>query len=161
MEGAMSEPLAYSDDLIRSVLATAETIAVLGASPNPSRASNYVMAYLRSLGYRTVPINPRAAGATIHGERVYAPLADVPAPVDMLDVFRNNAAVASAVDEAIAEKDRLGLKYIWTQLGIRDDRAADRAHAAGLTVVMNRCPKIEYPRLFGNLRRSAIAAHQH
>jgi predicted CoA-binding protein len=154
----MSYGLSYSDDFLRGVLSGAETIAVVGASPSPLRASHYVMAYLQSRGYRTIPVNPYAVGREINGEQVYARLADVPAPVDLVDVFRNSSAAADAVDQALAEKDRLGLKSIWMQLGVRNGAAASRAEAAGVAVVMDRCPKIEYPRLFGAAHRSTIAA---
>ena len=156
MDRQMSGP-AYEDDVVRGVLAGAKTIAVVGASPNPSRASHYVMAYLQSKGYRTIPVNPRAAGSEINGEEVYSRLADVPAPIDMVDVFRNSSAARDVVDEAIAEQKRLGIRSIWMQLGVRNDAAARRAEAAGIAVVMDRCPKIEYPRLFGAVHRSAIA----
>lgn len=156
MDRQMSGP-AYEDDVVRGVLAGAKTIAVVGASPNPSRASHYVMAYLQSKGYRTIPVNPRAAGSEINGEKVYSRLADVPAPVDTVDVFRNSSAARDVVDEAIAEQKRLGIRSIWMQLGVRNDAAARRAEAAGIAVVMDRCPKIEYPRLFGAVHRSAIA----
>jgi predicted CoA-binding protein len=153
----MSEGLSYSDDFLQDVLSGAKTIAVVGASPNPLRASHRVMAYLQSRGYRTIPVNPYAAGRKINDEQVYVRLADVPAPVDLVDVFRNSSAAADAVDQAIAEKDRLGIKFIWMQLGVRNDAAASRAEAEGLAVVMDRCPKIEYPRLFGAAHRSTIA----
>lgn len=155
----MSGP-AYEDDVVRRVLAGAKTIAVVGASPNPSRASHYVMAYLQSKGYRTIAVNPRAGGSEINGEKVYSRLADVPAPVDMVDVFRNSSAASDVVDEAIAEQKRLGIKSIWMQLGVRNDAAAQRAEAARFTVVMDRCPKIEYPRLFGTAHRSEIPGVQ-
>ena len=151
---------AYEDDVVRRVLAGAKAIAVVGASPNPSRASHYVMAYLQSKGYRTIPVNPRAAGLEINGEKVYSRLADVPAPVDMVDVFRNSSAASDVVDEAIAEQKRLGIKSIWMQLGVRNDAAAQRAEAARITVVMDRCPKIEYPRLFGAAHLSTIPGVQ-
>jgi predicted CoA-binding protein len=154
----MSYSLSYSDDFLRGVLSGAKTIAVVGASPTPLRASHRVMAYLQSRGYRAIPVNPYAAGREINGEQVYARLADVPAPVDLVDVFRNSSAAADAVDQAIAEKGRLGIKFIWMQLGVRNDAAASRAEAAGMAVVMDRCPKIEYPRLFGAAHRSTIAA---
>jgi predicted CoA-binding protein len=128
----MSHGISYSDDFVRSVLSGAKTIAVVGASPNPLRASHYVMAYLQSRGYRTIPVNPHVAGREINGEKVYARLADVPAPVDLVDVFRNSSAAADAVDQAVAEKNRLGIKFIWMQLGVRNDEAAHRAKAAGI-----------------------------
>ena len=101
------------------------------------------MAYLQRHGYRTIPVNPNAAGGAIHGETVYARLADVPEPIDMVDVFRRTEMAGEAVDQAIAA----GAKVVWMQLGVRDDDAAARAEAHGLKVVMNRCPAIEIPRL--------------
>jgi predicted CoA-binding protein len=154
----MSYGLSYSDDFLRGVLSGAKTIAVVGASPSPLRASHFVMAYLQSRGYRTIPINPYAVGRKINGEQVYARLADVPPPVDLVDVFRNSSAAGDVVDQALAEKGSLGIKSIWMQLGVRNGGAASRAEAAGIAVVMDRCPKIEYPRLFGAAHRSTIAA---
>ncbi len=143
--------------LIRELFRRARTIAVIGASANPMRASNYVMEYLQQRGYRTIPVNPMLEGSAIHGERVFARLADAPAPVDMVDIFRNSEAAGEAIDEAIAERDRLGLWAVWTQLGVINEPAKRRAETAGLAVVMNRCPKIEYPRLFGNRSRTEVA----
>lgn len=134
---------AYSDDYLREVLTSARTVAVLGASPRPDRPSHRVMAFLQRRGYRTIPVNPNAADEEIRGEHCYAALAEVPEKIDMVDVFRRSSAVAAAVDEAIAA----GAKIVWLQLGLRDDRAAARAEARGLKVVMNRCPAIEIPRL--------------
>jgi len=133
----------YADDYLRDILESVRTIAVVGASPRPERPSHRVMAYLQRRGYRTVPVNPNAAGDTINGERCYASLAEVPEPIDMVDVFRRPEAAGAAVDDAIA----VGAKMVWMQLGVRDDAAAARAEAAGLKVVMNRCPAIEIPRL--------------
>src|SRR4029077_12131739 len=133
----------YSDDYLRDILESVHTIAVVGASPRRERPSHGVMAYLQRHGYRAIPVNPNAAGDRINGEKCYAALAEVPEPIDMVDVFRRSEAAGDAVDQAIA----VGAKVVGRQLGVRDDRAAGRAEAAGLKVVMNRCPAIEIPRL--------------
>ena len=133
----------YSDAYLRDILTSVRTIAVVGASPRHERPSHGVMAYLQRRGYRTIPVNPNAVGTTINGETVYARLADVPEPIDMVDVFRRSEMAGGVVDDAIAA----GAKVIWMQLGVRDDDAAARAEAQGLKVVMNRCPAIEIPRL--------------
>ena len=133
----------YSDAYLRDILTSVRTIAVVGASPRRERPSNGVMAYLQRRGYRTIPVNPNAAGGAINGETVYARLADIPEPIDMVDVFRRTEMAGGVVDEAIA----VGAKAVWMQLGVRDDDAAARAEAQGLQVVMNRCPAIEIPRL--------------
>ena len=133
----------YPDDYLRGILEGVRTIAVVGASPRRERPSHRVMAYLQRRGYRTIPVNPNAVGDTINGERVYASLAEVPEPIDMVDVFRRPEAASGIVDEAIAA----AAKVVWMQLGVRDDAAAARAEMAGLKVVMNRCPAIEIPRL--------------
>jgi predicted CoA-binding protein len=133
----------YSDDYLRDILESVHTIAVVGASPRRGRPSHGVMAYLQRHGYRAIPVNPNAAGDMINGERCYAALAEVPEPIDMVDVFRRSEAAGDAVDQAIA----VGAKIVWMQLGVRDDAAAARAEAHGLKVVMNRCPAIEIPRL--------------
>ncbi|GLK68273.1 CoA-binding protein [Hansschlegelia plantiphila] len=136
---------AYSDDLLRAVLTSARTIAVVGASPNPERASFYVARFLADRGYRVFPVNPGHGGGEIAGLPAFATLADIPEPIDMVDVFRASEHVAGVVEEALALSPLP--KVIWTQLDVRDDAAAERAEAAGLTVIMNRCPKIEIPRL--------------
>jgi uncharacterized protein len=133
----------YSDLYLRDILTTVRTIAVVGASPRRGRPSHGVMAYLQRQGYRTIPVNPKAAGSTIHGETCYARLADVPEPIDMVDIFRRSEAAGAIVDDAIAA----GAKVVWMQLGVRDAAAAARAEARGLKVVMDRCPAIEIPRL--------------
>jgi hypothetical protein len=133
----------YPDPYLRDILTGVRTIAVVGASPRRERPSHSVMAYLQRRGYRAIPVNPNATGDTIHGETVYASLADVPEPIDMVDVFRRTEMASDVVDQAIAT----GAKVVWMQLGVRDDAAAARAEAQGLKVVMNRCPAIEIPRL--------------
>jgi predicted CoA-binding protein len=139
----------YSDDYLRDILTSARTIAVVGASPRRERPSHGVMGYLQRRGYRTIPVNPFAAGGTINGETVYASLAEVPEPIDMVDIFRRPEAAGGVVDAAIT----VGAKIVWMQLGVRDDAAAARAEANGLKVVMNRCPAIEIPRLRLPVRR--------
>jgi predicted CoA-binding protein len=137
----------YEDDYILGILRSVKTIALTGASPNPARPSNGVMGYLLSRGYNVIPVNPGQAGKQIHGQTVYARLADVPVSVDMVEVFRASEFLSGVVDEALAMSPRP--KVIWSQLGVRDDAAAVRAEAAGIKVVMDRCPAIEYPRLIG------------
>ncbi len=132
-----------TDICLRDILTNVRTIAVVGASPRHGRPSHRVMAYLQRHGYRAVPVNPNAVGERIHGEKCYARLGDIPEPVDMVDIFRRSELAGAAVDEAIA----VGAKIVWMQLGVRDDAAAARARAAGLKIVMNRCPAIEIPRL--------------
>lgn len=132
-----------SDREIADLLTTARTIAMVGASDRPDRASNGVMRFLQGKGYRVIPVNPQLAGRTLHGEPVVAALADVGEPIDIVDIFRNSAAAGAAIDEAIA----VGAKAVWTQLGVFDDEAVARAEAAGLKAVVNHCPKIEIPRL--------------
>lgn len=131
------------DELIRGLLRRTRTIAVVGASPRPDRPSHGVMRFLQSRGYRCIPVNPACAGQQILGETVYADLASVPVPVDLVDVFRHSAAAGEVVDQAIAT----GAGAVWLQLGVINEPAAQRARAAGLTVVMDRCPAIEIPRL--------------
>jgi predicted CoA-binding protein len=133
----------YPDDYLRDILQGTRTIAVVGASPRRARPSHGVMSYLQRHGYRAIPVNPNAAGDTINGEKCYATLAEVPEPIDMVDIFRRSEAAGAAVDQAVA----VGAKFVWMQLGVRDEAAAARAEAAGLKVVMNRCPAIEIPRL--------------
>jgi predicted CoA-binding protein len=139
----------YSDDYIRDILATVKTIAMVGASANPARPSYFVLKYLSERGFTMLPINPGLAGQTILGLPVYASLADVPQPIDMVDVFRRSDAAGEVVDAALALATPP--KVIWMQLSVRDDAAAARAEAQGVKVVMNRCPKIEYGRLSGEI----------
>lgn len=133
----------YDDALLRDVLQKTKTIALVGASPKPERASHEVMHFLLAKGYDVTPVNPGLAGQKLLGQTVYASLTDIPHPVDMVDIFRNSDAVGPIVDEAIKRGDT----SIWTQLEVIDHAAAARAKAAGLIMIMDRCPKIEYPRL--------------
>ncbi len=136
-----------SDDDVRAILKRAKSFAVVGASPKPDRPSYDVMRFLIEEGYTVKPVNPGIAGKTIHDQLVSATLADVQAPVDVVDIFRSSDAVPGIVREVIAEKDRLGVSVVWMQLDIINEEAAAEARAAGLTVVMDRCPHIEIPRL--------------
>ncbi len=138
---------AYPDAYLKGILDRTKTIAIVGASPNWNRPSYFVMKYLQDKGYKVYPVNPRAAGEEILGEKALASLADVPETVDMIDIFRSSEAAGPVTDDAIAH----GAKTVWMQLTVRNDEAAARAEAAGLDVVMDRCPKIEYARLYGEL----------
>ncbi|MGE3989199.1 CoA-binding protein [Pseudorhodoplanes sp.] len=135
----------YGDAYIRGILNTVKTIAVVGVSPKTSRPSYFVFKYLLERGYRMIPVNPGQAGGELLGQKVYAMLADIPEPVDMVDIFRNSDAAADVVREALALDPKPAV--IWMQLGVRNDAAAGIAEDAGLNVVMDRCPKIEYGRL--------------
>jgi predicted CoA-binding protein len=136
---------AYADSYIRGILNTVKTIAMVGISPKENRPSYFAFKYLLERGYRMIPVNPGQAGKEILGQKVYARLADIPEPVDMVDIFRSAAHALPIVQEAIGLKSRP--QVIWMQLTIRNDEAAKLAEDAGMKVVMNRCPKIEYGRL--------------
>jgi predicted CoA-binding protein len=131
------------DDGIRTLLSEVRTIALVGASDRPDRASYGVMAFLQAQGYRVIPVNPQITGEHLHGEFVFRDLDQIGEPIDIVDIFRNSAAAGEVVDAAIAA----GAKAVWMQLGVVNEEAAARAEAAGLKVVMDRCPKIEIPRL--------------
>jgi O-acetylhomoserine (thiol)-lyase len=146
------ESIPYSDAQIRSILERVKTIALVGASANWNRPSYFVMKYLQGKGYRVIPVNPGIAGKILLGEMAYASLRDIPDKVDMVDVFRRSEDAAPIVKDAIA----IGAKVVWMQLGVRDDAAAKMAEAAGLEVIMNRCPKIEFGRLGGELSWSGV-----
>ena len=135
----------YSDSYIRGILNTVKTIAMVGISPKDNRPSYFAFKYLKERGYRMIPVNPGQADKNILGQKVYGKLADIPEPVDMVDIFRASQFALPVVQEALALKPKP--QVIWMQLTIRNDEAAALAEAAGLKVVMNRCPKIEYGRL--------------
>ncbi len=143
----MAERLVYDDAYIRDILESVRTIAMVGASANEMRPSYFAMLYLQKKGYRIFPVNPRYAGSEILGERVWPDLRSLPEVPDMVQIFRRAEEVPPIVEEAIA----IGARVVWMQLGVRHDEAARRAEAAGLRVVMDRCPKIEYGRLFGEI----------
>ena len=136
---------AGTDAFLRGILLRVKTIAMVGASDKETRPSYGVFAFLLAQGYDVIGVNPSLAGKTVHGTVFFKTLAEIPKPVDMVDIFRNSAAAGGIVDEALALDPKP--KVIWMQLGVRDDAAAARARALGVTVVMNRCPKIEYQRL--------------
>jgi uncharacterized protein len=142
----------YTDQYLRDILGRVKTIAMVGASPHWNRPSFFAMKYLQGKGFRVIPVNPRAAGETILGETAYAELRDVPDKIDMVDIFRNSEAAGPITDEAI----EIGAKVVWMQIGVRNEEAAKKAETAGLEVVMNRCPKIEYSRLHGELAWSGV-----
>lgn len=132
-----------TDEEIAELLVGSRTIALVGASDRPDRASNRVMRFLQDKGYRLFPVNPQLSGQHINGEQVLSALGEIAEPIDIVDIFRRSDAAGEVVDEAIA----LGAKAVWLQLGVIDHDAVARAEAAGLKVVMDRCPKIEFPRL--------------
>jgi predicted CoA-binding protein len=146
----------YPDTLIKQILRTVKTIAMVGASGNSIRPSYFAMMYLLNKGYKVIPVNPSMAGKEILGQTVYASLKDIPSskeigPVDMVDVFREASFAPDIAREAVAEKDRLGVKVFWMQLGVISPEAEKIAADAGLTVIMNRCPKIEHGRFSGEM----------
>jgi len=146
-----AQPLSYPDHRIRDILGSVRTIAMVGMSSNPNRPSYFVAKYLRAKGFRVIPVNPGLAGKELLGEIAYASLSEIPDSFDMVDIFRGGEAAGPIVDEAIAIARQKGIRVVWMQLGVRNDAAAARAEAAGLAVVMDRCPKIEYGRLGGEL----------
>ena len=135
----------YPDGYIRGILNTVKTIAMVGFSPKENRPSFFVFKYLTERGYRVIPVNPGQAGKEVLGQKIYAKLADIPEPIDMVDIFRGSEFALGIVQEALALTPKP--QVIWMQLTVRNDEAAKLAEAAGLKVVMNRCPKIEYGRL--------------
>ena len=140
----------YSDDFLRTILRRTKTVAVVGVSANEIRPSYYVARYLGLKGMRVIPVNPGLAGQTLLGETVYPNLTEIPVDVDMVDIFRRSEAVPPIVDEALAHFPQL--QTIWMQIGVTHPEAAAKAEARGVDVVQDRCPKIEYQRLFNELR---------
>ncbi|MEL6889154.1 MAG: CoA-binding protein [Pseudomonadota bacterium] len=147
--------MTYSDAHLHDILTRTRSIAVVGVSTNPVRPSYFVARYLDLKGFEVHPVNPVYAGQTLLGREIVAGLGDITAPVDMVDIFRRSEAVPDIVDEALEVLPRL--KTIWMQIGVRHAAAAARAEAAGITVIQDRCPKIEYQRLFGELRMGGFA----
>jgi len=146
----------YADAALLGILKSCRTFAMVGASPNWNRPSSFAMKYLQSKGYHVIPVNPRAAGGEILGETVYASLADISGRFDMVDVFRTSDALPGIVDEIIPLIPEKGIRVLWTQLGVCHEGAAAKAEAAGLTVIMDRCVKIEFGRLSGELSWGGI-----
>ena len=145
----------YSDADLKQILTRTRRIAVVGVSMNPVRPSYYVARYLGLKGFTVLPVNPLHAGETLFGQRVHATLTDIEGAVDMVDIFRRSDAVPPIVDEALEVLP--GLQTIWMQIGVQHPQAAAEAQARGITVIQDRCPKIEYQRLFGELRRGGFA----
>ena len=141
----------YHNDTIAGILNGVRVFAFVGASNTTSRPSYFAMKYLIGKGYTVIPVNPGLAGQKILGQDVVASIDDLAAPVDVIDIFRNSEAALDITRRAVELKDKLGLKVVWMQLGVRNDEAARLAEAAGLQVIMNRCPKIEYGRLSGEI----------
>ena len=142
---------AYEDTLIKTILRSVKTIAMVGASGNEIRPSYFAMMYLLNKGYKVIPINPGMAGKTILGQTVYGSLKDVPGPVDMVDIFREAKYAPAIAQEVVAEKDRLGVRILWMQLGVVSEEAEKIGQDAGLIVIMDRCPKIEHGRFSGEM----------
>ena len=145
----------YDDKYILDVLKDAKIVAMVGASANWNRPSFFAMKYMQQKGFRVIPVNPGIAGREILGETVVASLDEIQEPIDMVDIFRNSEAAGAVTDDAI----KAGAKIVWMQLGVRNDEAAKRAEDAGLRVVMDRCPKIEFARLNGELSWHGINSH--
>lgn len=147
--------MSYSDDFLKTILKRTKVVAVVGVSMNPVRPSFYVARYLSLKGYRVIPVNPGHAGKTLFGETVVADLSEIDAPVDMVDIFRRSEAVPPIVEAALEHLPNL--KTVWMQIGVEHAEAAAKAEARGVDVIQNRCPKIEYQRLFGELRMGGFA----
>ncbi len=147
--------MAYSDPHLRDVLKRAKRIAIVGVSTNPIRASYFVARYLGLRGFDIVPVNPRNAGEDLFGNTIVGSLSDIEGEVDFVDIFRRSEVVPEIVDEALAVFPKL--ETIWMQIGVKHAEAAAKAEAKGVTVIQDRCPKIEHQRLFGELRKGGFA----
>jgi predicted CoA-binding protein len=145
----------YTDEQLKRILTSVKTIAVVGVSTNPIRPSYYVARYLGLKGFKVIPVNPMNAGETLFGQTIRANLSEITERVDMVDIFRRSDQVPPIVDEALEALP--GLKVIWMQIGVENAEAAAKAEARGIEVIQNRCPKIEYQRLFGELRMGGFA----
>jgi len=145
----------YSDATLKNILTRTKVVAMVGISMNPIRPSYFVARYLNLKGFLVIPVNPRHTGEKLFGQTVRGALSDIDAPVDMVDIFRRSHAVPAIVDEALEHLP--GLQTIWMQIGVSHEQAAAKARARGVSVIQNRCPKIEYQRLFGELRMGGIA----
>jgi predicted CoA-binding protein len=144
----------YSDSYLRDILRNTKRVAAVGVSLNPVRPSHYVARYMKMKGYEVIPVNPVYAGQSAFGQTVLASLAEIEGPVDMIDIFRRPEHVPQVVDEALEHLE--GLKVVWMQIGVVHEESAEKARAKGLEVVMDRCPKMEYQRLFGELRMAGM-----
>ncbi len=147
--------MTYSDDFLRRILKRTRTVAIVGVSANPVRPSYFVARYLGLKAFRVIPVNPGLAGQVLLGETVYGDLSEIPGDVDMVDIFRRSDAVPPIVDAALARWPNL--QTIWMQIGVEHEEAAAKAQARGVDVIQNRCPKIEYQRLFGELRMGGFS----
>ena len=147
--------MGYTDEQLKRILTSVKTIAVVGVSTNPIRPSYYVARYLGLKGFKVIPVNPMNAGETLFGQTIRASLSEIGDRVDMVDIFRRSDQVPPIVDEALEALP--GLKVIWMQIGVQNPEAAAKAEARGVEVIQNRCPKIEYQRLFGELRMGGVA----
>ena len=148
--------MTYSDEYLADILESVKTIAMVGASPNWVRPSHFAMKYLQRKQFRVIPINPSTQEISILGEKTYPNLTSIPENFEMVDIFRNSDAASSITDEAIELAKLKGIKEIWMQLGVENNEAALKAEKVGLKVVMNRCPKIEFGRLYGELNWSGV-----
>ena len=152
----LTAKMTYSDKFLAEIFESVKTIAMVGASPNWVRPSHFAMKYLQRKRFRVIPVNPNVEEKSILGEKTYPNLTSIPENFEMVDIFRNSDAASSITDDAIKLAKLKGIKVVWMQLDVQNDEAASRAEKAGLKVVMNRCPKIEFARLYGELNWSGV-----